>query len=174
LQAIFKKTNEAEKEKIMATTENIQQGNGNIHCGRRQRIIKGSAFWSVQVLLALLFLFAGIMKLVTPVEVMAAQMTVPLPGWFIQFIGVAEVAGALGLILPGLARVMPGLTRLAAAGLVIIMVGATVVTVLGGAVAPALFPLVVGLLCVTVIYARRSWGFNCQWRRANRKAETLA
>ena len=89
---------------------------------------------------------------------MTAQMRVPLPGLFLQFIGVAEVAGAFGLILPGLLRIRPGLTPLAGACLVIIMIGATVVTLLGGDVAAALFPLVVGLLCAAVAYGRRSWG----------------
>ena len=54
--------------------------------------------------------------------------------------------GAIGLILPGLLRLRPGLTPLAAAGLVIIMIGATVLTRASGGVAPALIPLVVGLL----------------------------
>ena len=58
------------------------------------------ALWIVQGLLALVFLFAGGMKLVMPVEEMTKQ--VPLPGLFLRFIAVAEVLGALGLILPGL------------------------------------------------------------------------
>jgi len=116
------------------------------------------SLWILQVLLALLFLFAGSMKLITPIEVMMAQMTVPLPGLFLQFIGVAEVAGAIGLILPGLLRIRPGLTPLAAVCLGIIMIGATGVTLLGGDVVVALIPLVVGLFCVTVAYGRRSWG----------------
>src|SRR5687768_718866 len=113
--------------------------------------------WIVQVLLALVFLFSGGVKLVTPLEELTAQT--PLPGWFVRFIGVAEVLGAIGLILPGLLRVRPGLTPLAAAGLVIIMIGATVLTLAGvvpggGGVAPALIPLVVGLLSAFVVYGR--------------------
>jgi len=110
------------------------------------------ALWIVQVLLALLFLFAGGMKLVMPIEEMTKQM--PMPGLFLRFIGVAEVLGAIGLILPGLLGVRPGLTPLAAAGLVIIMIGATVLTLAGGDVAPALIPLVVGLLSAFVAYGR--------------------
>jgi DoxX-like family len=110
------------------------------------------ALWIVQGLLAALFLFAGGMKLVVPLEKLAGQ--VPLPGPFLRFIGVAEVLGALGLILPGLLRIRPGLTPLAAAGLVIIMVGATVITLAGGAIAPALIPLVVGLFAAFVAYGR--------------------
>src|SRR2546425_7917203 len=79
---------------------------------------------------------------------------VALPGWFLRFIGVAEVLGAIGLIVPGLLRIRPGLTPLAAAGLVIIMIGATVLTLAGGDVAPALIPLVVGLLSAFVAYGR--------------------
>ena len=110
------------------------------------------ALWIVQALLALLFVFAGGMKLVMPIEEMTKQM--PLPGAFLRFIGVAEVLGALGLILPGLTGIRPGLTPLAAAGLVIIMIGATVVTLAGGDVAPALIPLVVGILSAFVAYGR--------------------
>ena len=79
--------------------------------------------WIVQVLLALLFLFAGGMKLVLPIEEMTKEIA--MPGWFLRFIGVAEVLGGLGLVLPGLTGIRPGLTPLAAAGLVIIMIGAS-------------------------------------------------
>jgi hypothetical protein len=113
------------------------------------------ALWIAQVLLALVFLFAGGIKLVTPIEELTQQM--PLPGLFVQFIGVVEVLGALGLILPGLLHIRPGLTPLAAAGLTIIMIGAVVLTVLtttGAEVALALIPLVVGLLAAFVAYGR--------------------
>ena len=99
-----------------------------------------------------MFLFAGGMKLVLPLEAMQAPIS--LPGPFLRFIGVAEVLGAIGLILPWLLRIRPILTPLAAAGLVIIMTGATVITGLGGGVAPALFPLIVGLLAASVAYGR--------------------
>src|SRR5712692_437586 len=118
----------------------------------RRRPIMTYALWIVQGLLALIFLFAGSMKLVLPLEVLTAQM--PLPGLFVRFIGTAEVLGAIGLILPGLLHIRPGLTPLAAAGLVIIMIGATVLTLAGGDVAPALFPLGVGLLSAFVAYGR--------------------
>ena len=126
---------------------------------KRRRLVMSISLWTVQVVLALLFLFAGSMKLILPIEMMTAQMTVRLSGLFLRFIGVAEVAGAIGLILPGLLRIRPILTQLAACGLVIIMIGATVVTLLGGDVVAALFPLVVGLLCATVAYGRRSWSW---------------
>jgi uncharacterized membrane protein YphA (DoxX/SURF4 family) len=110
------------------------------------------ALWIVQGLLALTFLFAGSMKLVLPLEALTEQM--PLPGLFVRFIGVAEVLGAIGLILPGLLRMRQGLTPLAAVGLVIIMSGATVLTLANGDVAPALIPLAVGLLAAFVAYGR--------------------
>jgi uncharacterized membrane protein YphA (DoxX/SURF4 family) len=139
----------------MKATISIQQTHH--HGQTRNQILRSSALWSLQVLLALLFLFAGLMKLLTPIEVMAAQMAVPLPAWFLQFIGVAECAGALGLILPGLLRIKRGLTPLAACGLVLIMIGATVLTLLSGAVLPALFPALVGLLCALIASARRPY-----------------
>ena len=108
--------------------------------------------WIIQGLLALVFMFAGVMKFVMPIEEMTKQ--VPLPGLFLRFIGVAEVPGAIGLILPGLLRIRPGLTPLAAAGLAIITVGATVVTLMIGGGATALFPLVVALLSAFVAYSR--------------------
>lgn len=126
----------------------------------RRPIPTSSALWVVQAILALVFLFAGSMKLIMPVEMLSAQMSVPLPGFFLKFIGLAEVAGAMGLILPGLVRIRPLLTPLAASGLVIIMIGATVVTLAGGEIVGALVPFVVGLLCAAVAYGRRSWGWE--------------
>jgi len=114
------------------------------------------ALWIVQGLLALLFLFTGGIKLVLPLEVLTEQAPL-LPGLFVRFLGVAEVLGAIGLILPGLLGIRAGLTPLAACGLVIIMTGATVLTLAGvvpGGVALALIPLVVGLLSAFVAYGR--------------------
>jgi hypothetical protein len=113
------------------------------------------ALWTIQVLLALTFLFAGSIKLVTPSELLV-QM-VPLPEAFVRFIGVCEVLGALGLVLPGLFRVHQELTPLAAAGLVIIMAGATMLTPMltDGQVVEAVLPLVLGVLAACVAYARR-------------------
>ncbi len=110
------------------------------------------ALWIAQGLLAAIFLFAGAMKLVLPVEEMTKQ--IPLPGLFLRFIAVCEVLGAVGLILPWLLRIRPGLTPLAAAGLVIIMIGATVITLASAGIAMGLIPLVVGLLSAFVAYGR--------------------
>jgi hypothetical protein len=110
------------------------------------------ALWIVQGLLAALFLFAGGMKLVLPLEKLTGS--IPLPGLLMRFIGVAEVLGAIGLILPGLLRIRPSLTPLAACGLVILMIGATVITLAGGDVVAALISLAVGLLAAFVAYGR--------------------
>jgi uncharacterized membrane protein YphA (DoxX/SURF4 family) len=115
--------------------------------------IKNYALWAVQWLLALLFLWAGGMKLVLPLETLKGP--VALPGLFVRFIGLAETLGAIGLILPWLLRIRPVLTPLAAAGLVIIMIGATVITLIGGGGAFALFPATVGILAASVAYGRR-------------------
>ncbi len=121
------------------------------------------ALWIIQGLLAALFLFAGGTKLVLPLDVlmsMGSPNQIQLRGWFVRFIGVVEVLGALGLILPGLLHIRPSLTPLAAAGLVIIMIGATVITLVTDGAGPALIPLVVGLLAGFVAYGR--------WRLARR------
>ncbi len=113
--------------------------------------------WIIQVLLALLFLFAGATKLVLSLEVlksMGSPNQIMLPGLLLRLIGVCEVLGALGLILPGLLRIRPGLTPLAAAGLAIIMIGASVLTFAGDGLAAALVPFVVGLLTAFVAYGR--------------------
>jgi hypothetical protein len=110
------------------------------------------ALWVVQVLLALLFLWAGGIKLVLPLEKLAGP--VALPGLFLRFIGVVEVLGGIGLLLPGLLRIRPSLTSWAAAGLVIIMVGAVGITLQSGSAGMALIPLAVGLLAAFVAYGR--------------------
>ena len=111
------------------------------------------ALWIIQTLLGLLFLFSGSMKFVMSV----AEMTKDTPwmaGWFLHFIGVMEILGGLGLILPSVLRIRPGLTPLAAACLVIIMIGATVITLGTMGIGPAMLPLIVGVLCVFVAYGR--------------------
>lgn len=124
-----------------------------LHATPRAAARTNAVLWTIQAVLALLFLFAGGMKLVVPIEMLKGP--VPLPGAFLRFIGVCEVSGALGLVLPGLFRIRTGLTPLAASGLVIVMIGATAVTLIGGMVAPAAIPAVVCLLALTVAYGRR-------------------
>ena len=121
------------------------------------------ALWAIQGLLAALFLFAGGFKLAMPLAALAKVS--PLPAPFLKFIGVCEVSGALGLILPGLLHIHERLTPLAAAGLVVIMLGATTVTVATQGVAPAVLPLVVGILAAAVVGARRDVVRLAQSRR---------
>ena len=111
-----------------------------------------ATLWIVQVLLAALFLFAGIMKLATPAAELARLA--PLSPGFLKFIGVCELLGALGLVLPGLLHVRVQLTWLAAAGLVVIMIGAVVVSALTQGPASAVMPLVVGVLAGFVAISR--------------------
>ena len=110
------------------------------------------ALWIVQGLLALLFLFGGGAKLSMPLDDLAAQSG--LPGGLLLFISVAEVLGGLGLVLPGLLRLRPGLTPLAAAGLVLVTIGATVYQLAAGQVGNAIFAIVIGLLAAFVAYGR--------------------
>ncbi len=84
------------------------------------------ALWFVQILLALLFLFAGGMKLALPIDTLGLPFL--LPAVFVRFVGMCEVLGALGLLLPGALRTRTELTPLAALGLTTIMVGATMFT----------------------------------------------
>lgn len=81
--------------------------------------------WVVQVLLALVFAMSGVMKLAVPYEELLKQQgpwVQSVPEGLVKFIGVAEVSGALGVILPAATRIKPLLTPLAAAGFVVIMV----------------------------------------------------
>jgi len=110
--------------------------------------------WTAQIVLAMLFVFAGAMKfLMTPEQLQQGPVAFPVA--FLQFIGAAEVLGGLGLVLPGLFRIRTELTGLAAAGLAIIMAGATVVS---AATPGALFPFAVGAVAVSVAYGR--WPFT--------------
>jgi hypothetical protein len=119
---------------------------------------RNTVLWIAQGLLAVMFLFAGGSKLVMS----AAQMTeqanavggMQPPVVFIRFIGVCELLGAIGVIVPWLTGIRPGLTPLAAAGLVVIMLGATVVNLTTTVPALAIFTLILGLLAAFVAYGR--------------------
>ena len=110
--------------------------------------------WAAQIVVALLFIFAGSMKFIMPAAKLQ-QGPLVLPMAFIHFIGVCECLGALGLVLPGVLRFQTWLTPLAAAGLTIIMIGATVVTVLAMGAAAAILPAVVGTITVVIALGRR-------------------
>jgi uncharacterized membrane protein YphA (DoxX/SURF4 family) len=118
--------------------------------GRTRNIL----LWVVQSVLAALFLFAGGMKLVMPIGMLTKQIA--FPGLFVRFIGVTETVGALGLILPWALGIRRELTPIAAAGLVVIMIGAVVVTTHTNRFLAALIPLTVGCLLMTLAYGRWS------------------
>ena len=83
--------------------------------------------WNIQVLLALVFLIHGRLMLSPPASIQPGMAYVlAIPTRFRQSIGVAEILGAIGLVLPGLTGVLPLLTPLAVAGLVILMVSAAI------------------------------------------------
>lgn len=113
---------------------------------------KGLSFtlWTLQALLALLFVFSGLMKFMTPAEQLTKGTSLPIS--FIYFIGVCEVLGGIGLVVPALLRILPILTPIAASGLVIIMAGATVISMPKGVF--AIVPLVIGLMAAFVAYGR--------------------
>lgn len=114
--------------------------------------------WTAHGLLAAVFLVAGLSKLAMSAEDLTADTW--LSAEFIRFIGVCETLGAVGLILPGILHIRRELTPLAAAGLVVIMIGATVITAAAGDVALAAMPLAVGALCVYVAVRRGATYFN--------------
>jgi uncharacterized membrane protein YphA (DoxX/SURF4 family) len=115
-----------------------------------------ATLWALQSLLALIFLFSGAMKLLASAEMMEVQSPLPLPLLLVRFIGTCEVAGALGLLLPGLLRVRPNLTPLAAAGLVALMIGATILTPIMISRDPVMtvIPATIGAMAAFVAYGR--------------------
>ena len=115
-------------------------------------LTRPAVLWTLQGVLAALFFFAGGFKLVAPISDLEEQS--PFAGEFLKFIGACEFLGAIGLVLPGLLRIRTALTPLAAAGLVIIMIGATVATIVDMGVAPALMPFAVGVVAGWVAYTR--------------------
>lgn len=120
--------------------------------------------WTLQIILTLLFLFTGGVKLAMPMAALAK--VTPLPATFMKFIAVCELLGALGLVLPGLTGIATYLTPLAAAGLTIIVIGATVVTVATLGIPQAVLPFVTTLLVAFVAYGR--------WRRVPLRSKSDA
>jgi uncharacterized membrane protein len=111
------------------------------------------ALWILQGLLALFFAAgSGAPKLLLPADVL--PMPIPLPSALILFIGTCEVLGGLGLILPGLMGVRPGLAPLAAAGLVLLTVCAAIYNLLARQLESAVFALGAGVLAGVVAYGR--------------------
>ena len=115
---------------------------------------RNTGLWIVQGLLAAMFLLAGVPKLVMSAAQMTAPGPIQVPVAFIRFIGVCEILGAIGMILPGLTRIRPGLTPLGASGLVIIMIGATVINIVNGMAAVAVPTAALGLMAASVVWGR--------------------
>jgi len=111
------------------------------------------ALWILQVLLAAAFLAHGWFMTFPPAD-MVAMINAQLGVGLRLFIGVAEVLAAAGLILPGVTRILPGLTALAAAGLMIVMVSALVLHLSRGEISSAISVAVLLVLVSTVAYAR--------------------
>jgi putative oxidoreductase len=109
--------------------------------------------WVAQVLLALGMASAGVIKLMSGDEVLTTYYPL-FPALFIRFIGVCEILGAIGVVVPAALRIRPELTPLAAAGLAIIMAGAVISTIAMGAVSMIASPLILFLLAVFVAYGR--------------------
>ncbi len=86
------------------------------------------ALWIVQILLALAFLMAGTLKATQPIEKLATRMTwvQSVRSWMVRLIGILEILGAIGLILPAVTGIWSWLTPVAAIGLVLTMIGAMV------------------------------------------------
>ncbi len=111
------------------------------------------ALWILQVLLAAVYLLHGGFMIAPPAE-MVAMMNAQLGPGFRIFIGVAEVLAAFGLILPGVTRILPGLTALAAAGLMIVMSSATTLHLFRGERESALSTAILLVFVTVVAYMR--------------------
>lgn len=109
--------------------------------------------WVLQVLLALAFFAHGWLFLSPPAS-MVEQMNASLPRWFQLFLGVAEVAAAVGLTLPGLTRIQPRLVPLAAGGIMIVMVSATIFHIARSEWSSAATTVVLLLMATCVAYMR--------------------
>jgi len=115
-----------------------------------------TALWVVQLLLALLFAGAGYAKVSIPLDELAKTLpyTADLPGALVRFIGASEVAGAIGLILPALVRILPILTPAAAIGLNVVMWLATVFHLFRGEWSDVPMTIVLGTLTGLVAWGR--------------------
>jgi uncharacterized membrane protein YphA (DoxX/SURF4 family) len=113
------------------------------------------SLWIAQILLALVFGFAGAMKIVTPIAELAKNAAwIKDSEFLIRFIGTSELAGALGMLLPSLTRIKPKLTSLAAVGLFIIMVLATGFHLMRGEAKFTPMTLALGALAAFVAWGR--------------------
>jgi len=109
--------------------------------------------WVLQALLAAAFLAHGVLLLAPPPDI-AALMYASLPRWFWLFLGVAEVAAAIGITVPGVTRILPGLVPSAAAGIMFVMISATIWHVVRGEISSAFITLVLLAMATFVAYMR--------------------
>jgi hypothetical protein len=109
--------------------------------------------WLFQVLLAVAFLAHGVMLLFPPQSI-AGLLLASFPRWFWVFLGVAEVAAAIGLTVPGITGIQPRLVPLAAGGIVVIMVGATIFHLQRGEISSAVTTIVLLVMATVVAYMR--------------------
>lgn len=103
--------------------------------------------WALQLVLASQFVAGGLLKLTGDPRMVAMFTEIGAGHWLRILVGVCEVSGALGLV-------VPRLTRHAAAGLVALMLGATVVNVAVLGISPAL-PLIYLVVALVVTLLRR-------------------
>jgi uncharacterized membrane protein YphA (DoxX/SURF4 family) len=125
----------------------------------RKAMVISVVLWVVQVVAAAQLLTAGGFKLFGTNE-MLTQFYSGMPNVFMRFIAVCEILGALGLILPGMVRKWRWLTPLASCGLLVILIGAVVYTVVTAGWGWVLSPLIVAILVAVVLYGRRAWGLD--------------
>jgi len=104
------------------------------------------AYYILLVMVSLIFIMASLSKLTSQPSAIAGFSVAHLPIWFMYFIGVAELAGVIGLWLRGASPRFSQLRQWAASGLLIILAGAVVTTAAFVSVAEAFFPLVVGII----------------------------
>lgn len=118
-----------------------------------RRPVLNVTLWGLQFLLALIFLAHGVFLLAPPAS-MIEQINASIAPAFRIFIGVAEVLAAVGLILPGITRVLPWLVSGAAAGLAFVMLCATVLHVVRAEIGSAFATALLLAMSVYVAYAR--------------------
>ena len=109
--------------------------------------------WIVQALLAAAFLAHGLMLLFPPAAI-ASLMNAMLPRWFQLFLGVAEIAAAVGITVPGMTRIQPRLVPMAAAGIMIVLIGATILHLVRGEYSSAATTFVLLLMATLVAWQR--------------------
>lgn len=114
------------------------------------------ALWIAQVILAGMFIMAGFMKSFTPIEQLSASLpwAKDVPAWLVRFIGISELLGALGLVLPSLLRIKPILTPVAALGIIAIMIMAAFFHISRSEFSGVAFTLILALVAAFIGWGR--------------------